>query len=63
MINEYYSEIRKDIAKEFGLDAAGYTNKPKYYVSVRECQMLLNEHGFDKAMEMVKELTKERMVK
>lgn len=63
MIKEYYSEIRKDIAKEFGLDAAGYGTKPTYYVSVRECQALLHEHGFEKAMEIVKELKKERMVK
>lgn len=63
MINEYYSEIRKDIAKDFGLEAAGYINKPKYLVSVRECQALLHEHGFEKAMEIVKELKKERMSK
>lgn len=63
MINEYYSEIRKDIAKEFGLSAAGYGTKPVYYVSVRECQMLLQEHGFEKAQEIIKELKKERMSK
>lgn len=63
MINEYYSEIRKDIAKEFGLASAGYGTKPTYYVSVRECQELLHKYGRDKAMEIVKELKKERMVK
>ena len=63
MIKEYYSEIRKDIAKDFGLDAAGYGSKPVYYVSIRECQQLLAEHGFEKAQEIIKELKKERMGK
>lgn len=40
MINEYYNEIRKDIAKEFGLASAGYGTKPTYYITVREAQRL-----------------------
>jgi len=27
--NEYYNEIRSDIAKEFGLEAGGYAPQPK----------------------------------
>ena len=27
MINEYYNEIRNDIAKEFGFEAIGYGSK------------------------------------
>jgi len=28
-INEYYETVRNDIAKEFGLEAAGYAPRPK----------------------------------
>jgi hypothetical protein len=28
-LNNYYNEIRSDIAKEFGLEAAGYAPAPK----------------------------------
>jgi len=28
-LNEYYNEIRSDIAKEFGLEAGGYAPRPK----------------------------------
>jgi len=28
-LNEYYNEIRSDIAKDFGLEAGGYAPRPK----------------------------------
>ena len=43
-LNEYYSEIRKDIAKEFGLEAGGYAPRPKQYITVREAQRLANKY-------------------
>lgn len=43
-LNEYYSEIRSDIAKDFGLDSAGFAPAPKYYVSVREAQLINNKY-------------------
>jgi hypothetical protein len=42
--NEYYEEIRKDIAKDFGLEAGGYMPRPKYYITVREAQRLNNKY-------------------
>jgi hypothetical protein len=42
--NEYYEEIRKDIAKDFGLVAGGYAPRPKYYITIREAQRLENHY-------------------
>ena len=47
-MNNYYSEIRNDIAKEFGLESAGYAPR-NYSLTIRQCQILLNKYGFDKA--------------
>ena len=47
-MNNYYSEIRSDIAKEFGLESAGYAPR-NYSLTIRQCQILLNKYGFDKA--------------
>ena len=47
-MNNYYSEIRNDIAKEFGLESAGYAPR-NYSLTIRQCQTLLNKYGFDKA--------------
>ena len=43
-INEYYETIRKDIAKDFGLEAGGYAPRPKFYVSIREVQKINNKY-------------------
>ncbi len=43
-MNNYYNEIRNDIAKEFGLESAGYAPAPKYYVSIREAQIINNKY-------------------
>jgi len=33
-LNEYYNEIRSDIAKDFGLEAGGYAPRPRYVLPV-----------------------------
>ncbi len=43
-INEYYNEIRNDIAKEFGLEAGGFAPRPKYYITIREAQRLNDKY-------------------
>lgn len=43
-INEYYETIRKDIAKDFGLEAGGYSPRPKYYITIREAQILNDKY-------------------
>jgi len=50
----YTNEIRKDIAIEFGLEAAGYATKPKYALTIRQCQVLQNKYDMDKATLIVK---------
>ena len=50
----YYNEIRKDIAKDFGLEAAGYAPAPKYALTIRQCQILSNKYPVDKAQYIVK---------
>jgi hypothetical protein len=54
--NEYYEEIRKDIAKDFGLVAGGYAPRPKYYITIREAQRLTNKYDMAKAQIIVKRL-------
>jgi hypothetical protein len=53
-LNNYYNEIRSDIAKDFGLEAGGYAPAPKYPLTLRQCQILLNKYGMDKASVIVK---------
>ena len=53
-LNNYYNEIRSDIAKDFGLEAAGYAPAPTYALTLRQCQILNNKYGFDKAMVIAK---------
>ena len=48
-LNYYYNEIGNDIAKDFGLEAAGYAPAPKYALTLRQCQILLNKYGMEKA--------------
>lgn len=50
----YYNEIRNDIAKDFGLEAAGYAPAPTYALTLRQCQILLNKYGMEKASVIVK---------
>ena len=54
MTTNYYNEIRSDIAKEFGLEAGGYAPRPKYLLTIRQCQILNNKYGFEKASVIVK---------
>jgi hypothetical protein len=49
----HYKEIRKDIALEFGLASAGYAPR-KYALTVRQCQILNNKYGYEKASMIVK---------
>ena len=53
-LNNYYSEIRNDIAKDFGLESAGFAPAPKYALTIRQCQILNDKYGFDKATLIVK---------
>jgi hypothetical protein len=53
-IDNYYSEIRSDIAKEFGLESAGYAPKREYALTIRQCAMLNDKYGFDKAKVIAK---------
>jgi len=43
-MNNYYNEIRSDIAKEFGLEAGGFAPAPKQYMTVRQYQILNNKY-------------------
>jgi len=43
-LNNYYNEIRSDIAKDFGLESAGYAPRPTYYITPREAQRLLTKY-------------------
>jgi hypothetical protein len=49
----HYNEIRKDIALEFGLESAGYAPRT-YALTVRQCQILNNKYGYEKASMIVK---------
>ena len=49
----HYNEIRKDIALEFGLEAAGYAPR-NYALTIRQCQILNDKYGFEKAAVIVK---------
>lgn len=42
-LNNYYNEIRMDIAKDFGLEAAGYAPQPKL-LPVRIAQRISNKY-------------------
>ena len=52
-LNNYYSEIRSDIAKDFGLESAGYAPR-NYALTIRQCQILNDKYGFEKASVIVK---------
>ena len=53
-LNTYNESIRKDIALEFGLEAGGYAPRPKYPLTLRQCQILNNKYGYEKASMIVK---------
>jgi hypothetical protein len=42
----YYNEIRSDIAKDFGLEAAGYAPAPKM-IPIRIAQRISNKYPSD----------------
>ena len=42
-LNEYYNEIRSDIAKEFGLEAGGYAPQPKM-IPIRIAQRIADKY-------------------
>ena len=46
MINNYYNEIRSDIAKDFGLEAGGYAPQPKM-IPARIAQRIANKYPSD----------------
>jgi hypothetical protein len=43
-LNNYYNEVRSDIAKEFGLEAGGYSPRPKYELPIRIAQRINNNY-------------------
>jgi len=49
-IDNYYSEIRSDIAKDFGLEAAGYAPRPTYELTLKQAYYLNNKYGFKQAL-------------
>jgi hypothetical protein len=46
-LNNYYSEVRSDIAKEFGLEAGGYAPRPKYELPIRVAQRIAEKYPSD----------------
>jgi len=43
-LNNYYNEIRSDIAKEFGLEAGGYAPRSRYELPIRIAQRINNKY-------------------
>lgn len=43
-LNNYYSEVRSDIAKDFGLESAGFAPAPTYYITIREAQRISEKY-------------------
>ena len=58
MINEYYENVRKEIAIEFGLEAGGYAPVSRRVISLAQCQYLYNKYAFDKALLIAKRYNK-----
>jgi hypothetical protein len=46
-LTNYYSEIRSDIAKEFGLEAGGFAPRPKYELPIRVAQRIAEKYPSD----------------
>jgi hypothetical protein len=46
-LDNYYSEIRSDIAKEFGLEAGGFAPRPKYELPIRVAQRIAEKYPSD----------------
>jgi hypothetical protein len=46
-LNNYYNEIRSDIAKDFGLEAAGYSPRPTYELPIRVAQRIAEKYPSD----------------
>jgi hypothetical protein len=47
-------EILKDLVDEFGAGILS-SSHPHTGLTLRQCQIILNEHGFEKGIEIVKE--------
>jgi hypothetical protein len=45
--NNYYNEIRSDIAKDFGLEAGGYSPRPTNLLPIRIAQRISNKYPSD----------------
>ena len=52
-LNEYYSEIRSDIAKEFGFEAIGYGKNKVTLEQVTNAQRLFHSLPIEKQNELV----------
>ena len=50
-------EILKDLVDEFGKGILS-TSHPHTGLTLRQCQILLNEHGFEKGVEIIQEWKK-----
>jgi hypothetical protein len=46
--------IYNEIAEEFGPSALSINNPTTYALTIRQCQMLNNKYGFEKAQAIVK---------
>ena len=46
--------IYNEIAEEFGSSALSINNPTTYALTLRQCQILLNKHGMEKASVIVK---------
>ena len=50
--NNYYNEIRSDIAKDFGLDAGGYAPIPAPALSISQSLYLINKYPKSDPLEL-----------
>ena len=50
--NNYYNEIRSDIAKDFGLEAGGYAPTPAPALSISQSLYLINKYPKSDPLEL-----------
>jgi len=50
----YTKEITNELVAEFGTKILSKNNPTTYALSIRQCQVLNNKYGFDKAQVIVK---------
>jgi hypothetical protein len=43
-LNNYYNQIRSDIAKEYGLEAGGFAPRPRYELPIRVAQRINDKY-------------------